>query len=458
MNTTKDSPTRRNLVWVGLLCVLAILLTACGDSDDGGSADSAAAGDSATATTGAPRESGEGSTDGFGGDDDADAGFEAEEALADQEEAQSTHPALGSGAGNSASVTAADIGRDIVFTAEVSVVSDDVAAATQAAVDAIAPLGGLIFGQDTTTDPFDRTVLTIKVRPTEFSEALSRLGQIGELRDQSISAEDVTDRVVDLDSRIVTATASVDRLRGFLDGATNLTDVAALERELQEREQDLELLRGQRRTIEDAVSLATITLTITEKVVSPPAAAIEISVGAYIGHDAGRGCESASQPDLDEDNQVTLCYLVTNSGEVTLNDLVVTDSDRTRRQRIVPATADVVVLEPGASTTFFVELSASSTSLRSTARVVATGEPAGDSPGEPAAALAEIDLFVQEDDSLPSVGTVFSESMSRTGQVLYFVLLAIVGLSPLLVVAAIAALVVNRRRKPETETDAEASS
>ena len=41
--------------------------------------------------------------------------------------------------------------------------------------------------------------------PDDFSTVLGRLARVGKLVDQSISADDVTERVVDLESRISTA-------------------------------------------------------------------------------------------------------------------------------------------------------------------------------------------------------------------------------------------------------------
>ena len=100
--------------------------------------------------------------------------------------------------------------------------------------------------------------------PGDFSTALERLAGVGKLVDQSISADDVTERVVDLESRISTAETSVARLRRLLEEAVDLEDVAQIEGELLDRETTLEVLRGQLRTLRDQVDLATITLTITQ--------------------------------------------------------------------------------------------------------------------------------------------------------------------------------------------------
>ena len=219
-------------------------------------------------------------------------------------------------------LTPADLGRSIIYTATIEIEVDDVVAAGAAAQQAVAPLGGLLFGQETTTGPNSYSVLTLKVRPEDFQEALDRLSGIGTLVSQSVTADDVTERVVDLQSRITTAEASVERLRTFLSQATLLKDVAALEEELLQRETDLELLRGQLRTIETAVSLATITLILTEPTPEPAVGLIQT---AYFGHDGGQSCPGSGEIVFDEGDLVTFCYELTNTGDTSLSDIDVRD-------------------------------------------------------------------------------------------------------------------------------------
>jgi len=66
--------------------------------------------------------------------------------------------------------------------------------------------------------------------------------------DKQVTADDVTERIVDFRSRIATAEASVLRLRVLLGEAPDLENVALVERELVQRETDLETLRGRLRT------------------------------------------------------------------------------------------------------------------------------------------------------------------------------------------------------------------
>ena len=205
-----------------------------------------------------------------GGRDEAVAtGLQADEPAADEGGAGSGESAAGGGsAGVDLSAAAAD--RQVVSTATVTVDVEELDGAVQAVEELVAEAGGLIFGEDTNLRDGATTHLTVKVPPTAFRETLSAMADLGEVQTQTVVTDDVTDRVVDLDSRITTAEASVERLRLLLDRAERIVDITSVERELLQRETDLEALRGQRRTLERQVALATIDVTLSAERTEPP--------------------------------------------------------------------------------------------------------------------------------------------------------------------------------------------
>ncbi len=356
------------------------------------------------------------------------------------------------------SLSPADIGRDIVFTAQLVVAVDNVAVAGQAALDAVAPLGGLLFGQDTTTDPRPRTVLVIKVLPEDFSEALSRLAGIGELRSQQVNADDVTDRIVDLESRIITAEASVERLRTLLEGAVGLDEVAALERELLSREQSLEQLRGQLRTIRDAVGLATITMTIEQLVVPEPAPALDAEVTFYVGADDGRGCPSDADTTVDEGDVVTVCVEVRNVGDTLLGDVEIVDRqlDLETEDFVRLTSSDDGLLAPEATWIYAATIDASESASLET-RVTATAyEQADDNPaavaldGVGVSTVAFGFVEVTPDNSLPGFKDAFDAAVAVLALLVGLLVLAAGVIIPFLWVGVIVAAVVwiRRRRRP----------
>ena len=209
---------------------------------------------------------------------------------------------LGSGGVEPVVFQTSGFGRDIIFTADLTVAVPDVGAAGEQATRLIQGLGGFLFGQRTTGDPTPMSVLTFKVSPDDFQEALDRLGSIGDLRTQNVSADDVTERIVDVQSRINTAEASVERLL--------------------QRETQLETMRGSLRTLEDQVALATIVLTITEAESRP---AVSLNVTTYLGHDEGVSCPGSSGITVDQADEVTVCFEIFNVGDTSLTDFELRD-------------------------------------------------------------------------------------------------------------------------------------
>ena len=230
--------------------------------------------------------------------------------------------ALGSGGVEPVVFQTSGFGRDIIFTADLTVAVTDVTTAGEQATREIQALGGFLFGQRTAGDPTPMSILTFKVAPEDFQEALDRLGSIGDLRTQNVSADDVTERIVDVQSRINTAEASVERLRALLEEAVDITTIVELENELLERETQLETMRGSLRTLEDQVALATIVLTITEAESRP---AVSLNVTTYLGHDEGISCPGSPGITVDQGEQVTVCFEVFNVGDTLLTGFELRD-------------------------------------------------------------------------------------------------------------------------------------
>ena len=171
--------------------------------------------------------------------------------------------------GSSVDFAVAAENRQIVSRGTINVRVDDLDAAMEEIQVLVDDVDGLVFAEETDLRDGAVTRITLKVPPTAFRAALASLADLGEVQTQTVSTDDVTEQVVDLDSRIATAEASVERLRALILRADDIADIAVLESELLNRETTLETLRGQRRTIGDQVALATITVTLTPTPDSP---------------------------------------------------------------------------------------------------------------------------------------------------------------------------------------------
>ncbi|MFC4498292.1 MULTISPECIES: DUF4349 domain-containing protein [Streptomyces] len=229
----------------GLLLAAALALTGCGGAD---SADSASKADGKPAV---------GRADGA---DSADSAVEG---------------AGPSGSKASSSAPKLPTAGHIIRTASLTVQVKDVPEALDEARTSTENAGGYV-GDETTTrgeDGTERTRVVLRVPVERYDDVLADLQGAGKLLKRTAKAQDVTDQVVDVDSRIKSQRASVARVRALMDRAVRLSDVVALEGELSTREADLEALLAQQASLKDRTGLATVTLSLSEKPVQRAVAA-----------------------------------------------------------------------------------------------------------------------------------------------------------------------------------------
>lgn len=153
--------------------------------------------------------------------------------------------------------------RAIIYNGNITVrVTDVNATAAQAQALAIAA-GGYVGGDDREIDAGrSSATLILRVPSIQFEATVSALGHLGKEQSRQVSTQDVTENVVDVQARLKTQQASVDRIRALLAQATSINEIVAIESELTNREADLESLEAQLRSLTDLTSLSTITVTL----------------------------------------------------------------------------------------------------------------------------------------------------------------------------------------------------
>ncbi|MFH8932692.1 DUF4349 domain-containing protein [Streptomyces griseosporeus] len=173
--------------------------------------------------------------------------------------------AAGSGARKATAaprLPAAHIIRTASLTVQVKSVGKALADARSTAETA----GGYVGEENTTRDEegHEETRVVLRVPVERYDAVLTELQGAGKLLEREAKAQDVTDQVVDVDSRVKSARASVARVRELMDQATRLSDVVELEGELSRRQADLEALLARQASLKDRTSLATITLALSQ--------------------------------------------------------------------------------------------------------------------------------------------------------------------------------------------------
>lgn len=161
--------------------------------------------------------------------------------------------------------------RQVIRTGDLTVVADDVDDAARRADRLATERGAYVESEEATSTDVGAATITYRVPADEFAGLLRSLAALGNVESRRVTTDDVTDQGVDLDARIVSAQRSVERVRSFLDEATDVGELASVESELLRRETELEQLTAQRRSLSDQVALATVRLTVTAEPTVAPA-------------------------------------------------------------------------------------------------------------------------------------------------------------------------------------------
>jgi hypothetical protein len=112
--------------------------------------------------------------------------------------------------------------------------------------------------------------VTVRVPSVRFRETLAKIGELGEITHQSITAEDVSEEFHDAEVRLANMKASQKRLQEFLAKSANMNDMLTLERELERISMDIDRVEGRMRFLKEHVAFSTLTIALTARPKSQP--------------------------------------------------------------------------------------------------------------------------------------------------------------------------------------------
>jgi len=186
-------------------------------------------------------------------------------------------------------------GEAVIATASVEVRVDDVLTTLPRLTAVALTHDGFVASQDSSTDPSDPSrataVVVLRIPTDSMSDVLDEVGTLGEVLGQRSEQRVVTEQVIDVNSRVASARASVARIQLLLDRAQSISDIVRIEGELSRREADLDSLLAQQRGLRDRTEYATVGVTL----LSPDAVApTEDETGFVAGLKKGWGAFTAS--------------------------------------------------------------------------------------------------------------------------------------------------------------------
>lgn len=178
--------------------------------------------------------------------------------------------------------------RSLIRTADVQLRVRDVKRAAADAEQLVVDAGGQVTDEQLDLQATHPTAsMKLQVPPGRLTATLNKLAQLGDEQSRRLGTDDVTDQVVDLNSRLATQRTSVARVRALLDRASSLPDVVRVEAELSRREADLESLQARARAVSGQVAMSEVTVQLTTgPKKATPATALGFTKGLHSGWDA----------------------------------------------------------------------------------------------------------------------------------------------------------------------------
>ena len=173
--------------------------------------------------------------------------------------------APGSAASGSTSLTVQPAASSIIYTASLTVRATDLTRAAARAAQLARAAGGYVSSENTALNrahPGRSTVsLQLKIPASTYPATLGALStQLGTRLAMSQHAQDVTQTVADVTSRVTSAQAAIAQLRALLRHAGTVSSLLTVQNQINDQESSLESLLAQQRALTHETTFATVTM------------------------------------------------------------------------------------------------------------------------------------------------------------------------------------------------------
>ena len=128
-----------------------------------------------------------------------------------------------------------------------------------------------------------RAELHLRVPEVRLDEALDSLSTLGTVASRRLSADDVTNEVIDLEARIASLVGVRDRLRALLERASSMSEVMSTERELARVQAEIDGIEGRLRHLRSQAAMAELSLSVRKERILGPLGIVVAAVAGTIG-------------------------------------------------------------------------------------------------------------------------------------------------------------------------------
>jgi hypothetical protein len=156
--------------------------------------------------------------------------------------------------------------QDIIYTANLTLRIKDVNGAAALATNDVIAVGGYVSSeqqsQPTGRGSVGEVDLELKIPVAAYHQTLAKLAKLGPHVMFNEQAQDVTQQVADVSSRVTSAEAAIRQLRQLLSRAGNVGQLLSVQDEINSQESALEALIAQQQSLAHETTYATVNLTL----------------------------------------------------------------------------------------------------------------------------------------------------------------------------------------------------
>ncbi|MFI5387912.1 MAG: DUF4349 domain-containing protein [Fimbriimonadales bacterium] len=182
--------------------------------------------------------------------------------------------------------------RAVIRKAQLTVMVESLDRAETGVKDIVAHVGGYIENTEgwDLASPTPSLKISGRIPQQSFDATLAQFEKLGQRTAKTISTDDVTEQIVDMDARLKTMLAQEDVYRGMLRQVKSVRDAIQMQEQLMKLREEIESMAAQRKSLAGQAEMSSIEVTLDQKA-NPLVAA---SVDPNWGGDAWNGAVSAA--------------------------------------------------------------------------------------------------------------------------------------------------------------------
>ncbi len=163
--------------------------------------------------------------------------------------------------------------RKLIYTSVYTIETKKFVESYNKIVKALDAAGGFISNEETTGaepevygDSGRRAYLVMRIPIASYDKFLESIEGVGSVLSKTRSTQDVTTDYYDNEARIELYQAHYDKLMGYLQNATDMSDIIAIESEMNDVLYTIDQLKGNKRYMDDRIEYSTVEVNLREVV------------------------------------------------------------------------------------------------------------------------------------------------------------------------------------------------